>query len=311
MTLNPKQTHPITAMLLAAGRGERMRPLTDICPKPLLRVRGKPLMQWHLEGLLRGGCPQVVVNTAWLGDQIAQTFNDVFRLQPLLNNVMKLLNKEQIQEPGLTMTYSHEGRDCGGALETAGGIARALPLLGDVFWVLAGDVFTPGFEFSQAAVERFVATDKLAHLWLVPNPVHNPGGDFGLQVGPTPHKKADSAAADGPALALNLSKDSPQPRYTYSTIGLYRRALFEAPWCDIGAGNPQGIKAPLAPLLRRAMDHHLVSAELYAGQWTDVGTPQRLAELNAQIEPITQALAEFDPTARGLELLRIAQGLSS
>ena len=237
-----------TAMLLAAGRGERMRPLTDTCPKPLLQVQGKPLMQWHLESLLAGGCQRVVVNTDWLAEQIEQA-------APV---------------PGLALRYSHEGHDFGGALETAGGIARALPQLGDVFWVLAADVFTPGFAFSQDAVERFAASDKLAHLWLVPNPAHNPGGDFGLQ-----------RVANGPALALNLPKDDPRPRYTFSTIGLYRRALFEPPWCDIPAGNVQGVKAPLAPLLRRAMDNHQVSAELYTGPWTDVGTPARLAELNA------------------------------
>lgn len=239
---------PATAMLLAAGRGQRMRPLTDSRPKPLLQVRGKPLMQWQLQALQRGGCEQVLVNTDWLAEQIVQA-------APV---------------HGLAMRYSHEGHDFGGALETAGGIVRALPLLDEVFWVLAADVFTPGFEFSQAALERFVASGLLAHLWLVPNPAHNPGGDFGLQ-----------PVADGPALALNLSKDDPRPRLTFSTIGLYRRALFEAPWCDIAAGNPQGIKAPLAPLLRRAMDNHRVSAELYTGPWTDVGTPQRLAELNA------------------------------
>jgi MurNAc alpha-1-phosphate uridylyltransferase len=241
-------SRPATAMLLAAGRGERMRPLTDSCPKPLLKVRGKPLLQWQLEALQRGGCKQVLINTDWLAEQIVQA----------------------AQPPGLTLRYSPEGHDFGGALETAGGIARALPLLDEVFWVLAADVFTPGFEFSPSALERFTASGQLAHLWLVPNPAHNPGGDFGLQ-----------AVAEGPALALNLAKDDPRPRHTFSTIGLYRRALFEAPWCDIAAGNPQGIKAALAPLLRRAMDSHQVSAELYPGPWTDVGTPQRLAELNA------------------------------
>lgn len=256
------------AMLLAAGRGERMRPLTDTCPKPLLLVQGKPLLQWHLEALARGGCAQVVLNTAWLGPQIEQRFNDVFVLEPLYNKRKQLLNKEQ--SSALHISYSHEGRDFGGALETAGGIARALPQLGAVFWLLAGDVFTPGFEFVPQAVQRFVASDKLAHLWLVPNPAHNPGGDFGLQT--NPH--------GGAALALNLPKDSMQPRYTYSTIGLYRRALFEPPWCDIPAGNPHGVKAALAPLLRLAMDHQRVSAELYTGPWTDVGTPERLAELN-------------------------------
>jgi MurNAc alpha-1-phosphate uridylyltransferase len=277
-------------MLLAAGRGERMRPLTDTCPKPLLRVQGKPLMQWHLEALARGGCPQVVVNTAWLGEQIAQTFNGHFDLKPTSIKREKLLSEEhlagrlksalhmpQAAATRLAVAYSHEGQDFGGALETAGGIAHALPMLGDVFWVLAGDVFTPSFEFAQEAVDRFMATDKLAHLWLVPNPAHNPSGDFGLQ----------ATVPGGPALALalNLPKDTAQPRYTYSTIGLYRRALFEPPWCDIPSGNPDGIKAPLAPLLRRAMDNQKVSAELYEGPWTDVGTPQRLAELNGQIEP--------------------------
>ncbi len=255
-------------MLLAAGRGERMRPLTDTCPKPLLQVRGKPLMQWHLEALLQGGCAKVVINTAWLGEQIEQFFGKKFELNPSSNERIELSIKEQTSS--LPVCYSHEGLDFGGALETAGGIARALPQLGEVFWVLAGDVFTPGFKFSEAAVARFAASDKLAHLWLVPNPAHNPGGDFGLQ-----------ASNDGrAALALNLPKDSALPRHTYSTIGLYRRALFAPPWCDIPAGNPHGVKAPLAPLLRAAMDHQLVSAELYNGPWTDVGTPQRLAELN-------------------------------
>jgi MurNAc alpha-1-phosphate uridylyltransferase len=256
-------------MLLAAGRGERMRPLTDSRPKPLLDVQGKPMMQWHLEALLRGACPKVVVNTAWLGDTIVQKFNDKFALQPLLNRRKQLSNSEHAS--ALPIVYSHEGRDFGGALETAGGIARALPMLGDVFWVLAADVFTPGFEFSPKAVVQFVASGLLAHIWLVPNPAHNPGGDFGL------HDTGNGQAA----LALNLPKTDPRPRYTYSTIGLYRRTLFEAPWCDIPAGNPQGVKAPLAALLRRAMDNQQVSAELYAGPWTDVGTPQRLTELNA------------------------------
>lgn len=260
---------PATAMLLAAGRGERMRPLTDSCPKPLLAVQGKPLMQWHLEALHAGGCPQVVVNTAWLGETIALKFGDHFDHLNPTDKLEQLSNAER--SPPLKLMYSHEGRDFGGALETAGGIARALPLLGEVFWVLAGDVFMPGFEFSQAAVARFSASHMLAHLWLVPNPAHNPQGDFGLQ----PMAQGD------PALALNLPKNTVQPRYTYATIGLYRRALFEPPWCDIAPGNPLGSKAPLAALLRRAMDNQKVSAELYLGPWTDVGTPQRLAELNA------------------------------
>ncbi len=237
-------------MVLAAGRGERMRPLTDTTPKPLLPVRGQPLLQWHMNALAHGGFTDIVINTAWLGEQIS----DHFGPQPLSD-----------LRQTLSISYSHEGRDFGGALETAGGIVRALPLLGDVFWVLAGDVFAPDFIFSREAVQRFAASDQLAHLWLVPNPPHNPKGDFGL-------------SPEG--LALNLPSDHPGPRYTYSTIGLYRRALFEAPWCEVPAGNPQGVRAALAPLLRRAMDAGRVSAELYTGRWTDVGTPERLAQLN-------------------------------
>jgi MurNAc alpha-1-phosphate uridylyltransferase len=256
-------------MLLAAGRGERMRPLTDTCPKPLLQVRGKPLLQWHLEALARAGTARVVINTAWLGQQIAQTFHDVFVLAPLSDKRYQLQISYRLK-----LDYSHEGQDFGTALETAGGICRALPLLcppaacgaGDVFWVLAGDVFVPSFTFDQTAVERFVASGKLAHLWLVPNPDHHPRGDFGLD------------AATG--LALNLPADDTRPRYTYSTIGLYHRALFAPPWCGIAPGNPHGLKAALAPLLRAAMAQGQVSAELYTDAWTDVGTPERLAQLN-------------------------------
>lgn len=258
-TLFPLNQAAVPAMLLAAGRGERMRPLTDTVPKPLLEVQGKPLMRWQLEALMRGGFTRAVVNTAWLGEQIADKFQSSWVHQT-----------SQIK-----IEYSHEGRDFGIALETAGGICRALPLLcpqpgvhsGDVFWVLAGDVFMPDFEFTQAALARFVASTNVAHLWLVPNPQHNLRGDFGL----------DTASG----LALNLPYDDLRARFTYSTVGLYRCALFQTPWCDIAPGNPQGIKAALAPLLRSAMDQGRVSAELYAGAWTDVGTPQRLAQLNA------------------------------
>ena len=260
----------IAALILAAGRGERMRPLTDTMPKPLLTVHGKPLMQWPMEALARGGFASVVVNTAWLGDRIAEQFGNVFALQPPSNMREQLSNQEHIPD-SVQIAYSHEGHDFGGALETAGGIARTLPLLGDAFWVLAGDVYAPDFVFSQAAVDRFVASDKLAHLWLVPNPEHNLRGDFGL--GPTGLNRV--------GLALSLPANDPQARYTYSTIGLYRAALFAPPWCDIPTGNPQGVKAPLAPLLRAAMAHQQVSAEIYTGRWTDVGTPQRLAQINA------------------------------
>lgn len=240
---DPNATSPVPAMILAAGRGMRMRPLTDTTPKPLLVVQGLPLMQGPMQALLAGGFRRFVVNTAWLGEQI-----DAF------------CTNWQAQHPGTELTVSREGLDFGYALETAGGIARALPLLGDVFWVLAGDVYVPGFAFTQVSVDRFAASGLLAHLWLVPNPPHNPRGDFGL--GP-----------DG--LAISRSDEA----WTFSTIGLYRRELFEPPWCEIIPGNPQGTAEPLAPLLRRAMDAGLVSAELYTGPWVDVGTPERLKEL--------------------------------
>jgi MurNAc alpha-1-phosphate uridylyltransferase len=241
-------------MLLAAGRGERMRPLTDVCPKPLLVVQGQPLLQWHLQALAQAGVQRAVINTAWLGEQISAHFSSHFGLQGAPD-----------KRKQLSISYSHEGVDFGGALETAGGIARALPQLGPVFWLAAGDVFAPDFTFDASAVQAFEASDHLAHLWLVPNPEHNPRGDFGL-------------SADG--MALNLPADAVAPRYTYSTIALLRAELFGAPWCEIPPGNPAGVAQPLAPLLRRAMDLGRVSASLYTGRWTDVGTPERLAQLN-------------------------------
>lgn len=262
-----------TALLLAAGRGERMRPLTDAHPKPLLNVHGKPLMQWAMEGLQRGGVTQLVINTAWLGEQIPQHFGAQF-VGDVVDHMQHASSLPSMAP--MQLHYSQEGVDFGGALETAGGIVRALPQLSDVFWVAAGDVFAPEFVFSAQAFERFKASPQLAHIWLVPNPAHNPQGDFGV-------------SADG--LALNLPKPSPEAsptevqtlafqRYTFSTIALYKRAFFEASWCNIPAGNPQGIKAPLAPMLRQAMDNQQVSASLYEGPWTDVGTPDRLAQLN-------------------------------
>jgi len=227
------------AMILAAGRGERMRPLTDTCPKPLLRLQGKPLMEYQLEALGHGGFRDVVVNTAWLGEQIEDHYGHE-------------------TGGGVRIRYSHEGKDFGGALETAGGIARALPLLDSVFWIVAGDVYMPHFLFTRAAYDRFAASGQQAHLFLVPNPPHNPRGDFGL-------------AADGRAL------NQAEVRYTYSTTGLFRQSFF----AGLPAGNPKGEKVPLAPLLRAAMDRGEVSAELYLGPWTDVGTPERLAALNS------------------------------
>ena len=269
-----------------------MRPLTDTTPKPLLAVRGQPLLMWHVQALLDGGFERLVINTAWLGEKIHHFLGTLCATEQ--NGL-----PPRVATTAADILFSDERADFGQALETAGGIARALPLLfahratshthlptatparteptadqapDDVFWVVAGDVFVPDFAFSQASVARFRASNHLAHLWLVPNPVHNPAGDFGL-------------SADG--LALNLPKlagagnTADIPRYTYSTIGLYRAELFSAPWCDIAPGNPQGTPAPLAPLLRRAMDAGRVSAELYLGEWTDVGTPERLAQLNA------------------------------
>jgi MurNAc alpha-1-phosphate uridylyltransferase len=153
-------------------------------------------------------------------------------------------------------------------------------MLGEVFWVMAGDVFAPDFAFSQNAVNAFTASDKLAHIWLVPNPTHHPAGDFGF----APVAAAASDSSDTTrdwGVALDLPTTDIRPRYTYSTIGLYRRALFGQPWCNIPEGNPLGARAPLGPLLRSAMAQRLVSAEVYHGRWTDVGTPQRLAQLNA------------------------------
>jgi len=230
----------LTALILAAGRGERMRPLTDATPKPLLHVQGKPLITWHLEALARDGVREVVINTAYLEDQFPVALGDGSRW-------------------GLRIHYSMEGRDHGGALETAGGIAKALPWLGDAFWVLAGDVFVPGFRFEADAVARFVHSDDWAHIWFVPNPAHVPQGDFALSSTGRVLRKESAPAGT--------------PTATYSTIGLYRPAMVE--------GIAPGSKAALRPSLDRAIDAGKLSGQLYEGPWVDVGTPQRLAELNA------------------------------
>lgn len=238
------------AMLLAAGRGERMRPLTDHCPKPLLEVQGQPLLQWHLQALAQAGVPRAVINTAWLGAQIPARLGAAFNAGAA----------------SLPLAYSHEDpTGQGQPLETAGGIARALPQLAPVFWLAAGDVFAPDFAFDAAAAAAFAASDQVAHLWLVANPEHHPEGDFGLS---------------DQGLALDLPAGDPRPRWTYSTIALLRAELFALPWCDIPAGNPQGRREALGPLLRRAMAAGRVGASLYTGRWTDVGTPERLRALN-------------------------------
>ena len=232
------------AIILAAGRGERMRPLSDRIPKPLLPVRGKPLIEWHLEALARDGVREVVINTAWLEDQIVAALGDGARW-------------------GLAIRYSLEGRDHGGALETAGGIAKALPHLvdadNDVFWVVSGDVFAPGFRFDAQHAERFAASPLMAHLWLVPNPAYHPGGDFGLD-------------ADGFGLA-----DSPGPdgqRWTYANLALCRASVV--------AGIVPGTRAGLGLRLFDGMRQRAISAEIYRGEWENVGTPEQLALLNAR-----------------------------
>jgi MurNAc alpha-1-phosphate uridylyltransferase len=228
-----------------------MRPLTDAMPKPLLPVRGQPLMQWAMQALQRGGVRDLLVNTAWLGEHIPMHFGTVLATPGC---------------PDMRLHYSEEGRDFGRALETAGGILRALPRLGDVFWVAAGDVFAPDFVFAPEAVQRFATSGRQAHLWLVPNPAHNTQGDFGL-------------AQDG--RVLNLPAGDPGRRYTFSTIALYRRSFFTRADAPAPVGNPDGVAVPLAPMLRAAMDRGEVSGEVYTGAWTDVGTPERLAQLNA------------------------------
>jgi MurNAc alpha-1-phosphate uridylyltransferase len=214
------------AMILAAGRGERMRPLTDQTPKPLLQVGGKALIEYHIESLAAAGIQEIVINHAWLGDQIESALGNGDRF-------------------GVSLSYSAEGN----ALETAGGIIRALPLLGDVFIALNADIWT-----DYPLGELPDSPEGLAHLVMVDNPPHHPQGDFVLQNG-----------------HLNID---PGTRLTFSGIGVYRAELF--------AGLADGVR-PLGPLLCEAMQAGKVSGEHYHGQWMDVGTPQRLDELDRQL----------------------------
>jgi len=272
-------------MVLAAGRGERMRPLTDTCPKPLLRVRGRPLLEYPLRALHQAGVSATVINTGWLGDQIEPAFGPCFATNPTLSHPTPA---------PMALYYSHEGRGAGEALETAGGIVRALPLLDEVFWVAAGDVYVPGFEFSAQSFDSFQHGPQLAHIWLVPNPAHNPAGDFGLSANglalnlpkaPSPPSRSSAAphssVHNAPSPETHAAVQTPGQLYTFSTIALYKKAFFSEERCGIPPGNPQGVKTPLAPLLRRAMDEGLVSASLYLSEWVDVGTPERLAHLNS------------------------------
>jgi len=226
------------AILLAAGRGERMRPLTDHTPKPLLAVRGKPLIEWHLLALAAAGVREVVINTAWLEEQFPVALGDGSRF-------------------GLRITYSAEGRDHGGALETAGGIAKALPLLApdgnECFWVVSGDVFLPGFVFDAVLAQRFAASPLMAHLWLVANAPHHPQGDFGIDA-------SGLAVADAPL------------RLTWASVGLFRAAMFR--------GIAVGTRLPLRPLLDEAIAQRRIGAQAWDGEWTDVGSVERLQALN-------------------------------
>ena len=218
------------AMILAAGRGERMRPLTLDRPKPLLEVDGAPLIVHHLRALSAAGFEDIVVNLSWLGEQIRTVLGDGRR-------------------HGVRLHYSDEGPE---PLETGGGIFRALPLLGaGPFVVLNGDVWS---DFPYAALRERLAAGDLAHLVLVPNPVHNPRGDFVLEHGRI-------VEADG-------------ERCTFSGIGVYRAGLFAG--CSEGAFK-------LAPLLRAAARSGRVSGERHAGAWLDIGTPERLAHLDEQL----------------------------
>ncbi|MCF8166110.1 MAG: nucleotidyltransferase family protein [Rhodoferax sp.] len=232
----------IPCFLLAAGRGERMRPLTDELPKPLLTIKNKSLLAWHVEALSAAGIQNVVINHAWLGKKIEEALG----------------NGSQF---GLNITYSPEAS----ALETAGGIRKALHLLNpsDYFLVINGDVFSPNLPIqqllNQASNLRSMSSTPLAHLLMVPNPAQHPEGDFYIK---------DSQVANEPLDGAE--------KLTFSGIGLYHRDLFK----DLELDVP----TKLAPILREAMSKNRVSGEKYTGPWHDVGTPQRLHELNAANE---------------------------
>lgn len=215
------------AMILAAGRGERMRPLTKRIPKPLLQAGGKSLIVWHIENLAQAGFKEIVINHAYLGAQIEASLGNGSHW-------------------GVSIQYSPEQE----ALETAGGIANAMPLLGDApFVVINGDVFTD-FDFSR--MPQRLTSGQLAHLVLVPNPPQHPDGDFCFING-------------------ELSKEG-EPKFTFSGLAVYHSELFNA--------VPRGHTAKLAPLLRQAIAAGQISAELFDGIWHDIGTPERLCELD-------------------------------
>jgi MurNAc alpha-1-phosphate uridylyltransferase len=239
-------------MLLAAGRGERMRPLTDHTPKPLLEAGGKPLIVWHIENLARAGITDLVINHAHLGAQIEAALGDGNQF-------------------GVRIRYSDEGT----ALETAGGIAYALPLLGDEpFAVVNSDIYCD-YDFARLAerAAALQASGDAAHLVLVDNPPHHPDGDFLLHNGrliPLLSPACGGELARGQAGGEGLST-----KLTFSGIGVYQPSLF--------SHIPRGSTAPLAPLLRAQIALGRVGGEHHHGLWVDVGTPQRLAELDKQI----------------------------
>lgn len=227
-------------MIFAAGRGERMRPLTDSCPKPLLKVRGRPLIVWHILNLVRAGIDDIVINHAHLGHMIEDALGNGERF-------------------GARIAYSAEGS----ALETAGGIAKARALLGDEpFVAVAGDIYCPHFDFEQVKTTledndpwgnpHPIDKRDVAWLYLVKNPAHHPQGDFALH-------------------SFGIANEG-EPRYTFSGIGVYRPQMFDA--------IESGQSAKLAPILREYASRGQVGGEIYRGDWTDVGTPERLAQLN-------------------------------
>jgi N-acetyl-alpha-D-muramate 1-phosphate uridylyltransferase len=221
----------VRAMVLAAGRGERLRPLTDTLPKPLVAVGGRPLISWHLAALARAGVREVVVNLSWLGERLRAALGDG-------------------REFGVTIRYSEEGPV---PLETGGGILRALPLLGpEPFLVVSGDVWTD-IDFARVQLEP----DALAHLVLIANPPHHPRGDFGLEG--------------------DLVVSADQGRLTYANVGLYRPEFFAGCTAE---------RFPLIEPLNRAIAARRVRGELHRGAWCDVGTPERLAALNARLAAV-------------------------
>lgn len=219
------------AMILAAGHGKRMRPLTNHLPKPLLEVAGKPLILWHIERLRDAGITDLVINIAWKGWKIPEKLGDGSAY-------------------GVTINYSDEQEM--GALETAGGIINALPLLGDhPFLVINGDVWCD-YPYESLTL----AQGDLAHLVLVNNPAHHPSGDFHLE--------------NGRAMPQGNSNN----KLTFSGIGMYSPHLFHALPVE---------KTPLAPLLFSAIDHGLISASHFTGDWRDIGTPERLYALENDV----------------------------